>query len=282
MSGTGLNKKGLKDPQVLAYLRMLDAATAALPAARSRELREQIEAHLEEVLAPDASEAEVDAELRKLGHPLVLAAEAGPVPVSAVIRLRNRLSRVRWWAWTSIGAVIAAAATVLTYVLVVQNVQPLDQDGLSTWYFPQDVAHSVTTSGGTVTQFTVPERFGQQQGFVVTIANNSDWTQTVIGAAGRAPLSLSPAEVTVGSNAAADLGGWMDSHVRWDLPGTIPPHSVRVLRVLWTPDMCMTPGGAAGTSKLLLRVRVGLITRTEDIPLEVVWTLSGIKAAACS
>jgi len=278
---TVLKKTVLKNPQVREYLRMLDAATATLPVARSRELREQITAHLEEALPPDAGPGTIRVELWKLGHPRELAAEAGPVPASALIRLRNRLSRVRWRAWTSIGVVIVVAATVLTYVLLVGNVRPLFMDGISSWYFPRDSALSVETSAGTVTQYTVPERFGQQQGFVIGVENNSDWTQTIVGfGANWPPASMSSAEVAVGSGPAADSGG-IDHDVRWDLPESIPPHSLRLLRVLWTSETCLGPGGDLLISDVPLRVRVGLFTRTVDLPLGITLALSGTKASSC-
>jgi uncharacterized membrane protein len=87
----------LEHPLVRDYLRRLDAACAALPAARARELRDQIIAHLDEALPADAADDEVGAELARLGAPAELAADAagaGPARPSAAARLRNRLSRL--------------------------------------------------------------------------------------------------------------------------------------------------------------------------------------------
>ncbi len=47
----------LEHPLVREYLRELNAACVALPAAQARELREQITAHLDEALPPDPTEA---------------------------------------------------------------------------------------------------------------------------------------------------------------------------------------------------------------------------------
>jgi hypothetical protein len=72
MSGTVLGHR-----LVRGYLRELDAAMRGLPAAQARELREQITAHLDDALGPDAGDQEVAATLSRLGSPAGLAAEAG-------------------------------------------------------------------------------------------------------------------------------------------------------------------------------------------------------------
>jgi hypothetical protein len=168
---------------VREYLHALDSACAALPAAQARELREQITAHLDEALPPNAADEEVKAELDRLGPPNTLVAEAvGPGRRPFAQRLRHRLSRLRWWAWTLIAtaaAVIIAAAVLLS---LMQGAEPLNQDGgLSGWWFDQDSGRSVITQAGAVFQRTVPERYRQRQGFVVSIFNDSDWTQTILG-----------------------------------------------------------------------------------------------------
>ena len=58
MSGTVLGHR-----LVRGYLRKLDAAMRGLPAAQARELREQITAHLDDALGPDAGDQEVAATL---------------------------------------------------------------------------------------------------------------------------------------------------------------------------------------------------------------------------
>jgi hypothetical protein len=75
-------------------------------------------------------------------------------------------------------------------------------------------------------------------------------------------------------------GSW-DSQTRWDLPGSIPPHSIRLLRVLWVSDICNAPGGQTIITDLYLRVRVGIVTRTEDLQLTQAWAIQGNKASSC-
>src|SRR5258708_38494357 len=94
MNGTGLDHRLVRD-----YLRELDAALATLPAARARELRQQITARLDEALPPGADDQGVAATLGRLGSPTDVAAEAGaavPARLSAVIRATAgaRLARV--------------------------------------------------------------------------------------------------------------------------------------------------------------------------------------------
>ena len=72
MSGTVLDHRLVRD-----YLWELDAAMRGLPPAQARELKEQITAHLDDALGPEAGDHEVAATLRRLGSPADLAAEAG-------------------------------------------------------------------------------------------------------------------------------------------------------------------------------------------------------------
>jgi hypothetical protein len=276
----------LDNPLVREYLRALDIATATLPAAQARELREQITAHLDEALPPGAADDEVKAELDRLGPPEGLAAEAvGPGPRSAGQRLLRRLFRIRWWVWTLIAAVATAIIAGAVLLTLMQSAAPLNQDGgLSGWWFDEDGARSVTTLAGSVTQRTVPERYGQRQGFVVSISNDSDWTQTILG-----PESDPLTEAFFGVfslGVSGPPGPGMDvgpdnRQLHWDLPASIPPHSDRFLRVLWTSGICMGPGSQTVVTDLFLRVRVGIITRTEDIHLQFAWALSGAEKSGC-
>ncbi len=271
----------VEHPLVRDYLRRLDAACAALPAAQARELHDQIIAHLDEALPPDAADDEVAAELARLGSPARLAAEAaGPGPRSLGARLRIRLSRLRWWTWTSIALVLAVLAAAVGYVIAVQSVAPLSHDGLRRWWSPQDAHVGTLTNTFSGTEISVPERFHQQQGFVVGVYNDSNWTQTIEGVdANSENLSL-PMTVAVGVGPKDGYGSYTDQ-TRWVLPAPIPPHSYRVIRVMVTSDVCQDPGGWVGFTNVSLRVRVGLFTRTEDIPFDGTdFVITGTKSSA--
>jgi hypothetical protein len=273
----------LEHPLVRDYLRRLDAACAALPAAQARELRDQIITHLDEALGADAADDEVGAELARLGSPAELAAEAGgPARPPVRARLRNRLSRLGWRAWTLIAVAIVLVVGAATYLISILSAAPLLQGGIGAWWFAQDrnARGATMTRAGDVTQMSVPERFGQQQGIVVGIDNNSDWTQTIVGPGGAWPGGLSPVLLAVGSDPVSDEGGSPSAKTRWDLPGSIPPHSDRLLRILWTSRVCNMPGGSTIIDDVTLRVRVGLITRTEDLQLGTAWAITGTSTSS--
>jgi hypothetical protein len=101
MSGTVLDHR-----LVRGYLRELDAVMRGLPAAQARELREQITAHLDDALGPDAGDYEVAATLSRLGSPADLAAEAGAASGSS--GPRPALSGWRLATIIAVPAVIAA------------------------------------------------------------------------------------------------------------------------------------------------------------------------------
>jgi hypothetical protein len=271
----------LEHPLVREYLRELDKASLTLPATQARELREQIAAHLDEALPPGATPEQVRDEIGRLGTPRSLAAAAaGPAPRSLAARLRVRLARVRWRTWVSVTVAIVLAGSALSYALLALNAAPLVQSLETGWYYPQDQARSVMTQAGVDTQYTIPYRFGQEQGILVSIINNSDWTQTVLGTGPHwSPFTGLPFQVAVGSGKWADFGSSAGS-VSWSSPGSIPPHSVRLLRLLWDSDVCMGTGGWTSIQYLSLTVRVGIFTRTEDVPLLASFALTGTKASS--
>ncbi|MGD0700801.1 MAG: hypothetical protein ABSA02_13050 [Trebonia sp.] len=74
-----------------------------------------------------------------------------------------------------------------------------------------------------------------------------------------------------------EVGDPMSGTSYYASPGVIPPHSVRLVRVFWTSDECMGSGGGVEVDYLTLLVRVGGITRTENIPLQDAFELLGPK-----
>jgi hypothetical protein len=271
----------LDHPAVREYLRLLDLATASLPGPQARELREQIAAHLEDALSPTAANEDVRAELRRLGAPRSLAREAeGPLAHPMLTRLGRRLRRVRWWAWAAIGVAVAVVATWAAFMISMEGAPPLVDGGMSDWLYPQDGTRQVSSQAGLVSQVTVPIRYGQRQGYVVSMRNDSDWTQTVLGLTDPwAPFGGTQSAVAIGSGRWADYGSPAGA-VRYALPGSIPPHSTRVLRITWTSDLCDGVGGTTVVTDLQLQVRVGIVTRTEDVTFSTAWGLEGTKESA--
>jgi hypothetical protein len=295
MAGTALNH-----PLVRDYLRELDAALAGLPARQAGELREQIATHLDDVLGPDASDQEAAEALRRLGSPRALAAEAGAGPGSgtgteasagvaagaappgsaaqAPHGLRALLARPRRRFWALAVAAVLAATTVTWYSVAVQTAGVLETGGDGGWWYPQDQARDVTTSAAGVSQDTVPVRPGQRQGLFFEIYNPSPWTQTVVGWAMRSVQSPTSAtsQLSVSTRGYAHGFPGLPRSDRYGLPGVIPPHSFRLIRVLWmSGDNCIPAGDVDGIEQLSLTVQVGLFRRTEQVPLDGEWALSG-------
>lgn len=142
------------------------------------------------------------------------------------------------------------------------------------WWTWVSVAAAIAVTGSALSYF------GQEQGILVSIINNTDWTQTVLGVGPRwSPFTWQPIQVAVGSGKWADFGSSAGT-VSWSSPGSIPPHSARLLRVLWNSDVCMGTGGWTSIQDVVLTVRVGVFTRTQDVPLLASFALSGTKASS--
>jgi hypothetical protein len=101
----------LENPKVRSYLRELDVALVLLPGEQARELKDQITAHLDEALPPDAGDDEVVAVLDHLG------------PVREVVWAQLR--RVRWWWWAAIAAVMMAGGTATGLAISLETTSPL-------------------------------------------------------------------------------------------------------------------------------------------------------------
>jgi hypothetical protein len=272
MNGTVLDHRLVRD-----YLRELAAATRSLPGDRARELRDQIAAHLDDALPPDADDDEVAATLSRLGALADIAAEAGaPVPAasarSAPGLVRALLAAVRPRTWIVAGLAVILVAVGAAYADHYLSAGPL-QYSSGDWWYQQDVRHQHIASTDTATQNTAPIRSGQRQGYVISIFNPTSVTKTIVGDAsgpdgwnspgsGTEQLAVSSSYTDIangvtGQNAAAGLS--------FTLPVAIPPFQTRLVRVLWTSGLCLGRGEANGIHTLALRVRVGWFTRTEII-----------------
>jgi hypothetical protein len=286
VSAVEIRASVLEHPRVREYLRQLDLAIARLPGSQARELREQICAHLEDALPPTSSAEEVRAQLRRLGPPRDLAREAeGPLAHPLVTRLGWRLRRVRWWTWTAIGTAAVVITAWVAVIQVMETAAPLS--GMTYgWLYPQDQKHALTTSAFNTYQTTAPVRPHQQQGIGIYVFNNSDWTVTVLGPAPNwIPVGRqSPVRVLVETGPHIDRGGNPLQSASYVTPGSVPPHSNRLLRIVWTSQGCNSNGGEYIIDELILQVRVGTVTRTETIHLNPVYAIEGTAAsqALCS
>jgi hypothetical protein len=273
MSGTALDH-----PLVRDYLRELDRALAGLPPAEASELREQISAHLDDTLAPDAGTGRIEAVLARLGRPADLAAEAGAEPPAPV---RRRL-RLPWWLWAGIVVVLTAVAVLIGADVVVSSAPALEGRDPSSWWFPRDVARATFAEADGLRQTSVPARSGQRQGLAVTVYNPSDLTQTILGQwqGSNAPGNSQRSFIAVATTGSA--GGRNDFRaLRYARPASIPPHQSRWVRLLWVTNACLQRGTASGIEQLRLYVRVGWVNRAEVVPLRQGWFINGPTRGRC-
>jgi len=68
---------------------------------------------------------------------------------------------------------------------------------------------------------------------------------------------------------------------RYRLPGAIPPHQSRVLRILWTSRDCMQNGSDNIMDRVILRVRIGWSVKTETVFLNQAYALAGTPHTEC-
>jgi len=290
MSDTALDHRLVQD-----YLSELDAALRGLPAEQARELKEQISAHLEEALRPGADDQEVAAALSELGSPAEIAAEArtaggASVRTPSPRKARTRSARVRGFIWVAVGLAVILAVAGARYADKYRSAAPLQYwNNTGDWWYPQDANHENIATADNATQNTASIRSGQRQGYVIAVYNPTNVTETVVGDASGETGWNSPGSATeqltvsrsyvdvangvVGENAA--------QNIRFGLPVSIPPLQMRLVRVLWTSDLCLQKGEANGINVLYLRVRVGWFTKTEAIPQED-WLLIGPSHGRCT
>jgi hypothetical protein len=158
---------------------------------------------------------------------------------------------------------------------------PLTSDSAG-WLYQVDQVRAVDVSADAVTQTTVPVGSGQRQGIEILVWNNSDWTQVILGPGPHwQPFSDEAIQITVqtGSHLNA-VGAQLPGGGSYLSPGAIPPHTARWVHLTWTSDACMGSGETI-LDWIPLQVRVGVITRTEDItPIEA-FALQGPSQGKC-
>ena len=183
MSGTALDHR-----LVQGYLSQLDVALSSLPAPQARELREQIVAHLDDALPPDASDEDVAAVLHQLGRPADLAREAqagaasgvGAAVAAAARRGWVRIIRSRLRTKLIVVLLALLLATGATFLSTFLSAPLPDYAGQFAWWYPQE-NHEVDCTADGAQQTTVRIRSGQWQGFAIGIYNTSSFTETIIG-----------------------------------------------------------------------------------------------------
>ena len=259
-----MSETALVHPLVAGYLILFDAEASVLPVPRARELREQVVAHIEDAVGPDASDEEIAAVLRGLGSARALVTEA-----VAATGKRHWAARVGWKGWIPIGVLLLVVAAVSGYYIKLdsmEHVAPLFVEGLSGWWYPPDYNREVTTEADGATQTTVPIRPGQRQGYFIQVFNFTDMTQTVLGSnlQGFGPNGGTDAQVTL-STTDPYLSGNDPHALRYALPVSIPPGQSRNLRIVWVSHGCLSKLNQAGMDSVELQVRVGWTTRTEYI-----------------
>ena len=276
----------LDHPLVAGYLHELAIALTGLPPGAAAELSEQLRAHLLEALPDGADDATIREVLAALGPARLVALAAADARSGRAGQPRRRppllrrtialARRVPMRIWIP-AAVLAIAVGAPAGTLIYWQTQPgISFDDGSSWWGPQD-AHSIQTEADGAMRSTVPLRPGQMQGFEIFVYNPSDTSQRILGAqAGYvSPGAPVPPQIDVSTTGSWQLVGEPHS-VKYQVGGTIPPHSYRWLRVQWRSYQCYLqgPGGSQGIDRLTLRVKVGWITRTEVIPLPFEFAVS--------
>jgi hypothetical protein len=267
---------------VRTYLKELDVALRGAPAAKARELKEQITAHLDDALPPDADRAQIGQVLRRLGSPADLAADV----VRSGSWLRRWLARVSPRGWVAVVMVAALVGTAVFYLIPSKQPRPLQFGGSSLWWYAQDDDHQRETQADGATQMTVPVRPGQRQGILINIYNPSDVTQTVLGPGTGVnefhdTMGVQPGQVRVSVPNANVGGGGETRNVRFILPAAIRPHQYRELRVIWVSNSCSQAGGGPVLDSLTLRVRIGSLIKTEIIRLGTAYATFGANHLNC-
>ncbi len=259
-----MSETALVHPLVAGYLHLFDAEAAILPVNRARELREQVVAHIEDGVGPDAGDEEIAAVLYGLGPARVLVGEA-----VAATGKRHWAARFGWQGWALIGVLLLTMAAVSGYYVKInsmKSVAPLFVQGQSGWWYPPDYNRQVTTEADGATQTTVPIRPGHRQGFFIQVFNFTRMTQTVLGSnlGGSGPDGGADARVRL-STSDPPRSGSEPHAVSYTLPVSIPPGQSRYLRITWISRSCLPAAEVVGMDSVELRVRIGWITRTEYI-----------------
>jgi hypothetical protein len=105
----------------------------------------------------------------------------------------------------------------------------------------------------------VPFRLGEQQGFLVLVANPTGQDQQI--------QPTDPEELSLAVATTAGTSSQARSLV-YRPSATIPAHQSRWVRQLIRSDLCWEKGGSTAVPAVTLQVRIGWVTRTEVLPLQ--------------
>jgi hypothetical protein len=292
-----MNDSALEHRLVRDYLRELDLALTRLPDEPAGELKEQLTAHLEEVIRPGADDQEIAAALRQLGSPAALVAEASPASAGPATARRTApatlarafLISVRPRTWIVLAVVVIGLIVAGRVADLYWSAYPLSYTGDGDWWYHQDARHEHIVRTDTQAQNTTAIRSGQRQGYVVAVYNGSLVTETIVGDASGPHLGWDnpggPNEQIAVSRSYTDIANGLAGqdwagHLAFGLPVAIPPLQTRLVRVFWTSRVCLGNGESNGIDDLYLRVRVGWFTRTQIIPQQE-WDLIGPSRGHC-
>jgi hypothetical protein len=273
-------------PAVEKYLTELEDALRERPDGHADDLRDQVRGHIEDAIAPDATDAEVLAALTRLGSPESLVAEdveSTPTIVytrpSVVGWLQQRPRN--WWAVIVAVLTMLIAATVV--VAVESNIAPLSgQCGPCGFVFVQDRNHVHVDSVAGIEQAKVVQRWGQDQAVTFTIRNPSRYAQRVSGGQIGQPPSQTGEPMRL--DIATVSQGRQDLFNEWprhfvDHAVTIPPHSDQQVVLHWVQNQCFAAGGSETMLGVELHVETLGIKRTETVPFGQAFTIVGSGAA---
>lgn len=272
-------------PAVGKYLAELNAALRERPDGHADDLRDQVRAHIEDAIPPDATDAQIVAALARLGTPESLVSEdidSRPAIVytrpsfEGWLRQRPR----NWWAALGVVVILLIAGTV--GVTIETNIRPLvGECGPCGFMFIQDRNLTHFDSAAGVEEAKVRQRWGQDQAFTFTIDNLSRYAQRVSGGQiGQPPSQTGEPmrlDITTVSQPDQDLfDDWPRHFV--DHAVTIPPHSKYQVVLHWVQNLCYASGGSETMTSVDLQVQTLGVTRTEAVGFGQAFTVVGSNA----
>lgn len=269
-------------PAVETYLAELDQELAVLDAGSAADLRDQVRAHIEDALAPGATDADVAATLRRLGppHELVAADDAGSEPRRVVVYTRPSLSgwlgqRSRKW-WTAFAGIVVLVAAITTAVVIETNIAPVQGQCLPCGFrYAADRNHSRMSTADNIDEDTAPVRFRQDQAILFAISNPSDYPQRILG--GRPDLdTATPTYLQIGTVGLDRIHApFSQGPHNFARDVSIPPHGLRLVVLHWIQNFCPQPGAGTTIDSYSVRVRTLGVTRTENIRLGMAFSVVG-------